>query len=179
MGGGCFTWFPSLQHSDSHQPRRGIVRPNKALQRTLRVARFARPLVPLNAKPLGHKSILIPNSVTVDLITRRLDGSFVLVVVEEGPWSDLEMTRRLRSLQDRLHACLDLILSGALARRFPESLDQPVTVRVDAYGTPRLETEAFLSNYQQYVAHCPEVLDFLPTSRVPAIHFEYHWRSST
>jgi hypothetical protein len=32
---------------------RTVTAPNKALQRTLRVARFARPLVPLNAKPLG------------------------------------------------------------------------------------------------------------------------------
>jgi hypothetical protein len=29
--------------------------PNKALQRTLRVTRFARPLVPLNSKPLGDE----------------------------------------------------------------------------------------------------------------------------
>lgn len=116
------------------------------------------------------------NTVTVNLITRRPDGGFVLVLVEEGPWPTTEIATRLYSLQDRLHACLDLILSGGLAKRIPESRGQRVTVRVDVYGTPRHETETFLSAYQQYVSHSPEVIDVLPKTAAPSIDFEYHWQ---
>lgn len=120
----------------------------------------------------------MPHSVQVDLVTRRQDGGFVFVLVAEGPWPEAETERRLRALQERLHHCLDAALGGHLAARYPASRGQRLTLRVDAYDTPRTATESFLAGYREYVASHPEVREALKQSGdVSDIDMEFQWFS--
>ena len=120
----------------------------------------------------------MPDTVKIDLVTRRKDGGFVFVLVEEGPWPEAETEQGLRALQDRLHHCLDAALGGHLAERYPASRGQHLTLRVDAYDTPRAATESFLAGYREYIASHPEVREALKQSSVvSAIDMEFQWFS--
>ena len=117
-------------------------------------------------------------SVTIDLVTKTKDGGFVLILVEEGPWPSDTVQQHLRALQDRLHRTLDAVLGGHLLGRYPDSHGRPITLRVDAYDTPKAETEAFLARYAAYVRESPEVRDPVARSQHhPDILFEYQWAS--
>lgn len=52
--------------------------------------------------------------VEVDLITERPDGTFVMYLVEQGPWTS-EPTDHLRRIQDRLYDYFDVAVDGHLA----------------------------------------------------------------
>ena len=65
-----------------------------------------------------------------------------MVLVEEGPWpSGLEV--QLHRIQERLYGCIDAILDGQLAEKFPESKGKRVVVQLDCYDVPGAEVEAF------------------------------------
>jgi len=79
----------------------------------------------------------------IDLIAERADGSFVLYLIEQGPWSS-DMSTHLRAIQDRVYATFDLAVDGELAAGHPDSAGRPVVIRVDAYDTPPGKVAGFV-----------------------------------
>jgi hypothetical protein len=76
-----------------------------------------------------------PKQGTIDLIARRPGtGDLVLVLVETRSWG--EKGELLLELQEKLHTYLDIIESGALARKFPESAGKRVIIRLDHAHPP-------------------------------------------
>ena len=87
---------------------------------------------------------------TVDLVTRREDGTFVMVLVEEGPWLNSHEDH-LRVLQGRLYDYLDIVIDGGLAAKFPESDGASVEILVDALNTPSGVIPAFVRHFESAV----------------------------
>lgn len=49
---------------------------------------------------------------TIDLVTKRPDGAFVMVLVEQGPWDEADVTQHLRRVQDRLYDYVEIAIDG-------------------------------------------------------------------
>lgn len=84
--------------------------------------------------------------VTIDLVTKRPDGAFTMVLVEQGPWAE-EPADHLRALQNRLYDCVDVVLDGQLANRYPDSKGRPLVISVEAYNTPPSIVATFVSEF--------------------------------
>lgn len=96
-------------------------------------------------------------SVTIDFVVREGGGqSWVMVLVEQGPWEDDAVEDKLRELQNRLYGCIDAALDGQLAERFPESKGKPILIRVDGYNLPNQEVRAFFARFSGAVLELPD-----------------------
>jgi hypothetical protein len=93
----------------------------------------------------------------------------LLVLVEQGPWTG-PVEDHLRALQDRLYGCLEAALDGQVAERFPKAAGKNVIVRVDCYGVPRDEVEAFM---EQFSSGVREMADYSPSSSRWVRSFEF------
>jgi Family of unknown function (DUF6572) len=89
--------------------------------------------------------------VTVDLVSERPDGTFVIYLVEQGPWTSDPITH-LRSIQDRLYGYFDVAVDGHLANLYPASSGRPVVIRVDAYDTPPQQVASFVQHFSEMIA---------------------------
>ena len=79
----------------------------------------------------------------------------LLVLVEQGPWTG-SVDEHLKSLQDRLYGCLEAALDGEIARRFPSAANKNIIVRVDCYGVPRHDVDAFIDRFSTGIRGMPE-----------------------
>ena len=93
---------------------------------------------------------------TIDLITKEQDGAFVLILVEQGPWTGTSESH-LRRIQERLTNYLDIAIDGHLAKLHPESRGKPVRIRVDAYDTPPGQVTKLVQRFASYVSESKEV----------------------
>jgi hypothetical protein len=108
----------------------------------------------------------------IDLITDRPDGTFVLYLIEQGPWTSDALTH-LHAIQDRVYACFDLVVDGELAAGHPDSSGRPVVIRVDAYDTPPGKVAGFVRFLADVIVGSPRHQDALRRSpHVTAIDFE-------
>ena len=82
-------------------------------------------------------------TVTIDLITERPDGALVLVLVEEGPWSEGQLTDELRRVQQRLYDCVEAAVDGVIAERYPQWKSRVFVIRLDCYNIRRDPIERF------------------------------------
>lgn len=101
--------------------------------------------------------------VKLDLVTERADGTFVMYLVEEGPWTS-EPTTPLRSIQDRLYDYFDVAVDGHLARLYPESAGRAVVIRVDAYDTPPGQVAGLVQHFSEVLASSAEYQDAIRRS---------------
>lgn len=93
--------------------------------------------------------------VTLDLLTKTPDGSFVLVLVEQGPWEG-NPEDNLRRIQSRLYDYADVAIDGHLAKLHPESRGRPVVIRVDAYDTPAGVLLEFVRSFAEHISRSAE-----------------------
>lgn len=116
---------------------------------------------------------------TIDLVTERpSDGAFVLVLVEEAPWSSDATEEQLRRIQDRLYDCVDAAVDGHLAGKYPDSRGRPVVVRLDCYDTPDQPVRDFMKRFAEAVANSEEVQrDLVAHGFVQSLGFEYNRRT--
>ena len=100
----------------------------------------------------------------------------MMVLVEEGPWSDVDA--ELRRLQSRLYGCLDAALDGGLAAKFPETKGKSVLIRLDGYNLPSLEIREFFERFSHGVIKLPEYAKALTKrEHVASIDFELNLES--
>ena len=120
----------------------------------------------LNASNHGHDNV----ESAIDLITDRPDGTFVLYLIEQGPWSSDTMMH-LHAIQDRVYACFDLVVNGELAAGHPDSSGRPVVIRVDAYDTPPGKVAGFVvsGRRDRGLAQAPGRAPALPSRRLHRI----------
>lgn len=110
--------------------------------------------------------------VTIDLVTKRDDGTFTMILVEQGPWTG-ENDDELRAIQDRLYDYVDVAVDGHLAGQFPESAGSDVVVRVDAYDTPPGGVSAFVSRFATAIANSTEhAQDMQSNGHIASLCFE-------
>ena len=79
----------------------------------------------------------------------------IMVLVEEGPWG-AQVESNLIRLQERLYGCLDAVLDGQLAEKFPQSKGMKVVVQVDCYDLPQTAIEDFVQRFSEGVASLPD-----------------------
>jgi hypothetical protein len=114
------------------------------------------------------------STVTVDFIARGTsEGTWSIVLVEEGPWPASDIEANLRRLQERLYNCIDAAIDGQLAKRFPESNGGLVTVRLDGYDLPQLEVREFFERFTSSILRVPDYAFALgQSSFVSGLKFE-------
>ena len=105
---------------------------------------------------MSKKTII--KKVVVDFVARGTNESEWLVVLVEqldaGAVGDI--SRFLNRLQDRLYDCLDAILDGSLADRYPETLNNKVIIRVDCYNAPEDDVLVFFNAFSSGVLKIPD-----------------------
>ena len=111
--------------------------------------------------------------VTIDFVTEdQANGRWNLILVEEGPWEDDEITSQLRRVQGRLYGCLDAILDGQIAKAYPDSVNKPIEIRVDAYNVPRPQFSTFFEAFAAKVLEVPDYkLALEKNDLIPSISF--------
>lgn len=85
-----------------------------------------------------------------------------MVLVEEGPWDDCAY--ELNRLQERLYSCLDAVIDGQLAEKFPESTGHLVTIELHGYNLPQDEVSDFFSRFSSSVLMLPDYAQALTES---------------
>ena len=117
-------------------------------------------------------------TVTVDFVARGANAdSWHLVLVEQGPWPAAKVTSELRRVQDRLYGCLDAVLDGKVAEKFPDSTSRRITIRLDAYDLPEMEVREFFNAFASQVLETPDYATALAGSHwVSGVDFEISLR---
>ena len=116
------------------------------------------------------------HEVKIDVIGEMPDGSWVMILVEEGPWPDDEITSNLRRIQERFHNCVDVAVDGHLARLYPKSKGKPAVVRLDCYDTPDAPVREFVHRFAAHIHDAAEIQRDLRAKRfVASLRFEYSW----
>ncbi len=73
---------------------------------------------------------------TVDFVARGASPhEWRLVLVEQGPWKE-PYEEHLRTLQNRLYGCIDAVLEGKVAEKYPESERARIVIQIDGYDLP-------------------------------------------
>jgi hypothetical protein len=88
---------------------------------------------------------------TIDFVAKG-DSSeqWQLVLVEEGNWSGV-VDNRLRKLQDRLYDCIDAVLDGQMAEKYPESAAKDIVIHVEFFGAPEDKVSSFIERFSKNV----------------------------
>lgn len=66
---------------------------------------------------------------TIDLVAQDADGAYVLVMVEERPWGAAD--EQSAELRDKINTYAGYVLDGSLAKQYPETVGEPVKIRLD------------------------------------------------
>ena len=102
-------------------------------------------------------------SVTIDFVARTDDPDvWRLVFVEEGPWEDI--IAELQRVQDRLYDCIDAVMDGQLAARFPDTQGKTIIIRLDGYNLAESSIRDFWSAFSQGVMEIPDYAHALKES---------------
>jgi hypothetical protein len=95
--------------------------------------------------------------VTVDFIARdQGEGTWRMVLVEQGPWAPQTVTSELRRVQARLYTCLDAALAGDLAAKFPDSRGKQLIIQLDGYALPDHRVREFFDRFATEVLRLPD-----------------------
>jgi len=118
--------------------------------------------------------------VTIDFIAKdQPHGGWTLVLVEEGPWDESHIADQLRRVQDRLYGCLDAIVDGQISDAYPDSVNKPLEIRVDAYNVPEAPLANFFDAFSANVLETPDYKTALETNdQVPSISFRLNCEQS-
>lgn len=87
-----------------------------------------------------------------------------MVLVEAGPWSP-PFQKHLERFQERLYGCVDAIIDGQLAERFPETEGCKVVVQVDCYDLPEAEVGGLFNAFAAGIFEIEDYRKALVTSR--------------
>lgn len=98
-------------------------------------------------------------SITIDFVAKH---PWRMVLVEEGPWDDIES--QLRRLQDRLYTAMDAAIDGQLAEQFPESSGQEITIELHGYSLPQEQVSEFFSRFSAHAATIPDYVEAIEGS---------------
>ena len=116
--------------------------------------------------------------VTIDIVTRSRDGSFNLILVEQGPWPESEVFANIKRLQERLYDVIDVALDGLLVDQFPEIKGKPVTIRLDCYDTARQETQLLADAMAERIATSTEIEEAIREKGFASgIRLQYSWQT--
>jgi hypothetical protein len=101
---------------------------------------------------------------TVDFIAKgRLPNEWMMVLVEEGDWSDID--GRLHRLQDRLYDCIDAVLDGQMAEKYPESTATDILIQVEFFNAPEDKVAPFVERFSKGVFSVSDYADALRCCR--------------
>jgi hypothetical protein len=119
----------------------------------------------------------MPNKLTIDLITEKQDGKYVLVLVEQGPWKSKDVAIRLRTVQDRIYNCIDAAIDGHIASRYPDSKGRHLVIRLVCYNTPKTDISELFCKLTKYIRNSDEYQNAINNSAfIKSIDFEMNLR---
>jgi len=112
------------------------------------------------------------NEFIIDFVARGdTDKEWKLVLVEEGPWEELES--EMKRLQDRLYNCLEAALDGLIAEQFPDTIGSAIVIQLDGYNLPDDAVSAFWRTFSSHVLNFPDFAQALASSEfVSSFKFE-------
>jgi hypothetical protein len=116
--------------------------------------------------------------VTIDVVTYDpKTDSHKMILVEEGPWETGAILDNLRALQERLYNCVDAVVDGHVAERFPDSKGKDVVIQLDCYDIPE-DVAPFFERFANHIRSSAEVeADMKRQGFVRALRFECNRRT--
>lgn len=118
------------------------------------------------------------STLIVDVVARgKNPNTFILVIVEQGPWAESSVAANMARLQDRLYDCVDAAIDGQVSEKFPESTGTKIIVRLDGYNLPQEQVQDFFARFSKGVQSAPDYVQAIAESRhVTSIDFELDLR---
>lgn len=81
---------------------------------------------------------------TIDVVAQDADRQYMIVMVEDRPWgADPHQPAQLR---EKINTYTGFILDGGLARRYPETVGQPVRIQLDCVQQPTGDIAAIVEH---------------------------------
>lgn len=116
------------------------------------------------------------NKVVIDFVAKgKIEDQWLVVLVEEAN-AEFDLDGFLYDFQDWLYNCLDAIIDGQLANKFPDTSNKNIVIRVDCYQIPRHEVEEFFVSFSTGVLALPDYAEGLANSSyVKDITFEINF----
>ena len=117
---------------------------------------------------------------TIDFVAKdQPHGGWSLVLVEEGPWEETEIADQLQRIQSRLYGCLDAVVDGQVSSAYPESVNKPIEIRIDAYNVFDVPLSRFFDAFSASVLEVPDYKSALEKNElVPSISFSLNCEQS-
>jgi hypothetical protein len=87
-----------------------------------------------------------PTDLVVEIVAKG-DGAdeWQMLLFEQGPWEDV--TREMLRFQERLYDCVDAVIDGHVAAKFPDSRGGHMVIRVYCSDLPKAEVAAFFERF--------------------------------
>jgi len=76
---------------------------------------------------------------TIDLVTKTPDGKCSLKMIEDRPWSSLDL--QMQELQDKINHYVEYVVGGQLTRDFPSVARLPVEIVLQCTAAPPPDVE--------------------------------------
>jgi len=102
--------------------------------------------------------------VTIDFVAKGKDESEWLAVLVEEAGDSFDIDEFLYEFQDRLYNCLDAIIDGQLAEKFPDTKGRNIIIRVDCYKLPKAEIKEFFDDFSGGILTVPDYASALASS---------------
>lgn len=93
--------------------------------------------------------------VTADFVTFDDDRDACLLIMVEQNWTG-PVDDNLRALQSRFYGCLNAVLDGDLAEKFPASKGRVIILRVDCYDLPVDPISDFVERFEVGIGRMPD-----------------------
>ena len=85
----------------------------------------------------------IHESNVIDLVTHSpLTGGYTVIMIEWRPWTD--SCEQLAELSEKINNYAMFILDGGLARIYPQTAAQSVSIQLDCTDTPSPKAQALI-----------------------------------
>lgn len=95
--------------------------------------------------------------VTVNFFTLdKQHDEYVMYLVEEGPWLEAQLPKRLSELQERIYGAVDVAVDGHLAKEHPESSGMGVRIQVDLHGDAPPQAQDLVGRLADRISKDPE-----------------------
>jgi len=80
----------------------------------------------------------------VDIVGQDSSGRFLVIMVESRAWGAEEA--QAAQLKEKINAYAGFIMDGSLARKFPETVGEPVDIQLNCPETPTGEFAEILAH---------------------------------
>jgi hypothetical protein len=97
------------------------------------------------------------NEVKIDFITfDKNNNEYVMYLVEDGPWPESYLEKRLLAIQERIYYAVDVAIDGQIIKKLPEAKSYNIRIQIDFHCNPPKEAVKLVENLSRFIEQSDE-----------------------